>query len=687
MRPSLLPQLFGFAIVGAVNTAWAYALFALFVYLGLHYAAATLIAGILSMLTGYLAQRNFVFPPEGGNRLLRFLFVFLIIYGINVGTQKLMLDSGLLTNIYLGGGLATGLCALLSFWLSRNFVFSDAASVMNCHESKKLLFWCLVITGFCLLFIGSLRQIDPDYRAIPHPFWHLIINQDYWGAWLTMGLLITALVARSTAPVLAVVGFFARRPGFTAAVAFAAFSFGTLLIYHDHPLSMDEYAPRFQSEVFASGKLAWHYPVALIDWLIPPLHQNYFLFASHETGAVISAYLPGFALMLTPFTFLGIPWACNPAISALTLLALHKLAQETLSSKEAGGWAVLFALASPVFTISAMSYYSMPAHLLFNLCYTLLLLRPTPGKALLAGLVGGLALILHNPLPHALFALPWIAWLIYRRDFRVVGALLLGYLPLLSIGIGWILFSSVFQANAPAADASLQTWLELVKKVVTLPDVMVLITRLAGTVKLWLWSAPGLLILAFLGFASRSQNTVFRLLLASTVLTYAGYFLIPFAQGHGWGYRYFHSAWGVLPILAAAALVRPVLKEQASTRLVAMVGHLTLASLVLSTGLRLYQVEGFVGQHVKQIPVVDTHEVTVTFVESYSNNYVFNMMDLVQNSPRLNSNRIRMLSQGTQANAQLMQAIDPAARQVAKGSWGETWQISPGAALVTDLRN
>lgn len=562
------------------------------------------------------------------------------------------------------------------------------------RESNRFLIGSLVITGLCLAFIVFFRLVVGDSRSV-YTFWHLILNQDYWGAWLTVGLLITAVAARSTVQVLAVVGLFARRPGITAVAAFVFFSIGTLLVSHDHPLSMDEYSARFQSEIFAGGQLAGKYPVALIDWLVPRPFQNHFLVVSRETGEVISAYLPGFALLLTPFTFLGIPWACNPAISAISLLALHKVAQEILSSKEAGGWAILFALASPVFTINAMSYYSMPAHLLLNLVYTLLLLRPTPGKAFVAGLVGGLALVLHNPLPHALYALPWVAWLLYRRDFRSVGTLVLGYLPpVLGIGVGWIVFSSALQATASvgngggvamlAAGGSLQAWLGIVSKIVTLPDMVVLLMRLAGTIKLWLWAVPGLLLLACLGFLSRSQNAAVRLLLASAAATYVGYFLIPVDQGHGWGYRYFHSAWGVLPILAAAAVARPAVNVQPSTRLISVAGYLALSSLVLSTALRLYQVEAFIDQQLKQLPLVETSEPTVAFVEKRSGYY---MMDLVQNHPRLQSKRVIMLSQGAERNAQLMRELDPTARRVAIGPWGETWRIRSYPAPAIYIQN
>ena len=40
-----------------------------------------------------------------------------------------------------------------------------------------------------------------------------------------------------------------------------------------------------------------------------------------QTGRIVTAYWPSFALVLAPFTWLGIPWACNPLLSAGTVLA------------------------------------------------------------------------------------------------------------------------------------------------------------------------------------------------------------------------------------------------------------------------------------------------------------------------------------------------------------------------------
>src|SRR6185437_7921307 len=130
-----------------------------------------------------------------------------------------------------------------------------------------------------------------------------------------------------------------------------------------------------------------------------------------ESGAVASMYWPGLALLLTPFTLLGVPWLLNPLIGGATVRAMHRLARQFFVGEEAVGLVVLLTVASPAVTINAISFYSMPAHLLANTLFVVLLLRRTLAAALLAGIIGSLALALHNPVPHLLFALPWIGWL------------------------------------------------------------------------------------------------------------------------------------------------------------------------------------------------------------------------------------------------------------------------------------
>jgi len=85
---------------------------------------------------------------------------------------------------------------------------------------------------------------------------------------------------------------------------------------------------------------------------------------------------------------------------------MNRLAKRLFQSVEAAGLVTLFTVASPVFFADGISYYSMTAHMLANALFALLLLQPTTKRLIAAGIVGSFALSLHNPVPHALFALP-----------------------------------------------------------------------------------------------------------------------------------------------------------------------------------------------------------------------------------------------------------------------------------------
>jgi hypothetical protein len=490
-------------------------------------------------------------------------------------------------------------------------------------------------------------------------------------------LLIAAFVsARSITALPRWIGKHPRAVALAAGIVLCA---GSLLIYENHPLSMDEYAQLFQSELFARGRLTGQFPLPLIDWLIPPFFQNQFFVVSHESGAVISGYWPSFALLLTPFTWLGISWACNPVISALTLLVIHRLALRLFHSEESAGLAVLLTAASPVFFANGISYYSMPAHLLANAVFALLLLDPTPRRAVLAGVVGSLALTLHNPVPHILFAIPWLLWTSSRpRGVRLLGWLTLGYAPLcVLLGVGWFwLSSSLSHAGALGAPMDAQAdAMRQIANIFSLPSSSLLLARTIALAKIWLWAVPGLVILAGMGAFRWRDHAACRALVASAILTIIGYYIVPVDQGHGWGYRYFHSAWFVLPLLAAGAFTRPApdelragLFDDAATR--TLVVACALLTLVLGTGLRAVQIRGFMTNDQAQVPAYAGTEHRVILIDPA---HSFYGQDLVQNDPWMRSNAIRMITHGEAADATMMRDQFPAMHQVYQDGFGSVW--------------
>jgi hypothetical protein len=553
----------------------------------------------------------------------------------------------------------------------------------------RILFLVAAIVTTAILLWTLQMRLSGNLHGLAPSFFVLFAYNDYPGSIGALLILVGALVGSSYLPARRIVLWAGDQPIMIAVITALVLALGTLVIYHNHPLAMDEYAAYFQSRAFAAGQLHGKFPVPLLDWLIPHGFQNYFLNISRATGSVAEAYWPGFALLLTPFMWAGVPWLCNAVISALTLLVIHRLALELFEDREAAGFALLLTIASPVIFADGISYYAMPAHLLANSVFALLLVRPTPLHAAVAGVVGSIALVLHNPVPHMLFAAPWLVWVASRqRGMRLLAALIAGYLPLCALlGGGWFLFSAHLLSDglAPAAaPISLSHRAQSMFEIFSLPNSTVWLARLIGIAKVWLWAVPGLMIFAAVGAVRWRHDALCRLLTASAVLTVFGYIFVPVDQGHGWGYRYFHSAWMALPLLATAALFQPArfageaslptrLFEDSETK--CFVLACILLTLVFGVGFRAWQMQDFLARDLSQVPQYTGTERRVVILDG---RFSFYGADLVQNDPWLLGNEIRMYSHGASADQRMMAQYYPEFHTVYSDRYGTVWSQFAG---------
>lgn len=547
------------------------------------------------------------------------------------------------------------------------------------QRTPRLLAINMLITLGAIAFVGFFAT---DTRRI---FEHLLIRHDITGGLMLLAvILVGANLSRLQIDVDGLVLWVARQRWLIALALWGLLSLGTVGLYQSHPLSMDEYAASFQAAIFANGSLTTHLPPELVDRVVPKGFQGHFLIANAMTGEVASAYWPGFALLLAPFVWLGIPWACNPLVVAISLLLIGKIAADIFNDERARGWAMLFALASPAFTLNGISFYSMPAHLLFNLVFAWLLLAPSAIRVFLAGVVGSYALILHNPFPHLLFALPWLGWLIFRRNGGARNALLLaaGYLPLaLLVGVGWIhsleevrrTGMAIAHSSSAANDVPwiLRT-IQGLARVFSIPDLFTSMIRIAELAKLWLWSSPFILVFAWLA-ANRLGGREMHLLGASMLLTFLGYFLVPVDQGHGWGARYLHSAWGVLPILAAAWIYQPESTTNQNAGNSSLVMRTLLLSLVAVVGLRAWQIGDFMERHLAQLPQYPKDRSSIVFVLRG-----YYAADLVQNDPWLRKQPWIFVTRGKKEDRELAGRLLPGATMYFSGRNGWSYAAPDG---------
>jgi putative flippase GtrA len=117
-----------FVVVGGVNTAFAYAVYAVLLFVGLNYAVANLIALVAGILFGFKTTGTFVFGNADNRLLGRFVVCWVVIYLLNVSSIRKLIEMGV--DRYVAGALPIPAIAALSYAGQRYFVFrKNSASI------------------------------------------------------------------------------------------------------------------------------------------------------------------------------------------------------------------------------------------------------------------------------------------------------------------------------------------------------------------------------------------------------------------------------------------------------------------------------------------------------------------------------------------------------------------------------
>lgn len=537
----------------------------------------------------------------------------------------------------------------------------------------------IVFVAIAAVFATLLNRIDgvpPDAYVI---FYRLFLFNDYYGSLAMLAAFVCVLrIAKIQALALHLVQWVGEHPRETCLFAFLLLALGARFVYIAHPLSMDEYVPVMQANAFARGELAMQYPLPLLDQILWQGFRGSFFLLDPTTGTTASGYWPGLAMLMTPFVFVNAPWLLNPLLSVLALALIGDLASNTTSDPQQArsrrGWAMVACIASPVFTVNAMSFYAMPGLLAFNLLFLWLLLRPSQWCAFGAGLAGSMALVLHNPVPHALTAAPCFLWMMADQSRRArLPAFIAGYLPLtVVLGIGWpMLTASLHMARdgvQQIQQSFIDEWVQRAARTFQWPSSETLDARRIATWKVWIWAAPGL---ALAPLFVRPLLPLTKLLLATFLLTYFFYFLFPADQGHGWGYRYIHPAWAAIPVAASIWITR----SQATRTL----GAVAVAAGLMATPAFLWQthqtVAGFLSKRID--PPKDGR--WIVFIDTRG----AYLHDLVQN-PTGRDRVMYLSSQGDDQDEVLMRKQFPFAVREVRDQRGSAWRLPAALPSATD---
>jgi hypothetical protein len=203
--------------------------------------------------------------------------------------------------------------------------------------------------------------------------------------------------------------------------------------------------------------------------------------------------------------------------------------------------------------------------------------------------------------------------------------------------------------------------LDRLSQFINLPTLEIVVQRFWELLRAWAWSAPGLLLLAWVGWRRTRGQIGLQLLGASFISTVALYALFPDTQGLGYGARYYHVAWGALPILAAVPLATIGWERLRNfTLAAALVGLFMVVPLELTYG------HGLAAISAGPMSELSMSGVNLCFVD----------FDQVR-SPGLTLNNdpstagfIVLISHGPQADQALVDRYFPGARLVIRTSFG-----------------
>jgi hypothetical protein len=323
---------------------------------------------------------------------------------------------------------------------------------------------------------------------------------------------------------------------------------GRHLVLHNYPLSMDEFSLLFQSLIFQSGSLTAALPEnlhALGSRLCPV-----FIKLNPETGHWFFWYWPGGAALHAAVMSVFRADLLNPLAAGLCVIAMARAARACDPTPSAGLHAVLLLVAVPAFWLNGMTFYTTTLFLCLHLFWLVCFWKQSVRGDILAGLIGILAVNLHQPNIHLLFAWPFFLQLLIARNWLRLVRLGFFYGVAVLLVFAWIALRNTWlQTSQPVSPGGLVT------RVLEFPSVIQILLQSSNLGLLLLWMSPvvaaGLLAAWFGGSWKQDRLFPLALGLVSTLLFYV---FFPKDQGHGWGYRYAHPVLGNIILLALAGI-------------------------------------------------------------------------------------------------------------------------------------
>jgi hypothetical protein len=506
---------------------------------------------------------------------------------------------------------------------------SESAAQLRFDERPKPQSWILwsiaVFSAVGAIFALWLRGVPAgtqDPRLWFNAFFVLFSRNEPIGLLIVAVFsVVAAVLLRTKRPAAQVL----RPPLFhwitVTGIALAVFiisAIGTKLVCHNYGLSADENMADFQARIFLRGKISAEVPEQWIPVvrLIKPTYVDYFP-GSHSWK---SAYLPVYAAMRTVFQRVGLQSLLNPFLAAVTVVAVWGATRNIWPNRpDIAFVAAALLAASSQFLLMTMTAYSMPAHLALNSVWLWLYSSPDRRRFYAAPFVGVLAIGLHQPNVHILFVAPFVFRLLLDRRWRATTIFGIVY----ALGCaGWIAWRYYY---LPATQAPTISYFRLLNPQMLIVQPMNLLLLIG-------WTSLAMPLLVVLGFSRIwRERPIVQDAALSCLLTFGFYYFFYLDQGHGWGYRYFHSALISLAVVAAAGWER--LTELVGQRLA---NQFVLSAVILSVFIQLpircYQAERFVRPYALAAGTLGSLKTDLVALNPFQAWY---SADLIRNDPFL----------------------------------------------------
>jgi hypothetical protein len=393
---------------------------------------------------------------------------------------------------------------------------------------------------------------------------HLFVAQDMWTGPLLLVVLAVALIGSRSGGM----GMRAFPPwsiGLVAALSVASVLVLRFVAFHNYNLTVDEFFPHFQAEIFRGGNLMA--PLSDEAFALRNALQPYFTYVDVDHQLWAQHYRPVHAAILSLFPR-GYEVACAHSIlTGVTVLAISSIARRLFPERPGAPLlAACLLITSPQVLLTGASGFAFTTHLAFNTVWLALFLKGTWSAHVAAAVVSFFALGIHQVHVHAIYAFPFgIALLLgcFGNRWKAVP-----YMIAAAVGVPfWIMWPEIATwlqtGDASALPRSVRE-VEYLANYIDRSDGLGRLDRQFSTyflvTNMWrflLWMSPGLVLLVLVALVSpRRLGAVPVVAGLGVIFGIAVSHLMLSNQMLSIGSRYYHPFIGSLVVVSLAAYYR-----------------------------------------------------------------------------------------------------------------------------------